>query len=305
MKPLLLSRTINFISGGRLKFGWWSSGFQSDANPIFIGGASRSGTSLLTSLLSAHPQIHIGPETGIFEGNRDCDHLSRITELPIEWLRCQLIKCSCQAELMEQVLIRQASNVGKNRWGEKTPGNVRHLQRIFQWFPEARFIHIIRDGRDVACSLRTHPEYVWVNGKYVRSGVLNPWPECVAEWAGDIRAGIAWRSDARYFEIFYEELVSFPQRTMMRLLEWLGHGWSEEILTNYRRSGMPNHRALAGPITQSAVSRWRSDLPVEARELFRGANNQLLKDLHYVDGEGWIDQGFDSIEIESVKCHLS
>jgi hypothetical protein len=172
MKPLLLSKAVNYASIGRIKCGWWSSGFQSMDRPVFIGGASRSGTTLLTRLLSAHPELYVGPETGIFTGNRNVDHLTRVTKLPNEWLSAVLRKSCCQGDFIQRLMRRLAADAGKPRWGEKTPANIRHIERILQFFPNASLIHIIRDGRDVACSLRTHPEYVWSNGGHVCQSVV-------------------------------------------------------------------------------------------------------------------------------------
>jgi hypothetical protein len=118
---------------------------------------------------------------------------------------------------------------------------------------------------------------------------VNPWSDCITQWCNDVQAGIAWRDDPRYHEILYEELVTTPERALTGLLHWLGHDWSPEVLSGYRRSGMPNHSAMGGPITQSSLGRWRTDLDHESRQLFRGAANELLTHLRFVDDDGWIN----------------
>jgi hypothetical protein len=201
-----------------------------------------------------------------------------------------------------------AADAGKPRWGEKTPANVRHIARILVNFSQAQFIHIIRDGRDVACSLRTHPEHVWAEGRHVRSGIVNSWDDCIAEWHNDVTAGIAFRTDPRYFEIRYETLTADPESLLRDLFGWLRIDWSHEVLEQYRRPGMPNHTGLAGPISQSSVGRWSRDLPAEARALFRGAPNELLKSLGYLDDEHWIDNeraaapSGSKREAEAISC---
>lgn len=295
MKQLFFSKVINFLSGGRTKCGWWSSGFQSTDSAVFVGGASRSGTTLLTRLLSAHPELYIGPETGIFTGNRNVEHLERVTKLPHNWLAAQIRRSCCQGDLVERLMRRLAADESKRRWGEKTPANIQHIKRIFEFFPHASFIHIIRDGRDVACSLRTHPEYKWSNGTHVRSGIINPWSKCVAEWERDVRAGIACRGDRRYCEIHYEALVASPERALTPVFNWLGLNWSPYVLTGYRRAGMPNHPAMTGAITQASVGRWRTDLDAEARQNFRGAANELLISLVYVEDDSWIGQSSNDV----------
>jgi hypothetical protein len=110
---------------------WGSIPYVSESEPVIIGGCGRSGTTLLSAMIDAHPLFFCGPES---------------------------------------------------RWSEKTPGNVRVLDRIFEYFPRARFIHVIRDGRDVVCSTRTHPKFRVVDGKEVLTGILRPADECAERW---------------------------------------------------------------------------------------------------------------------------
>src|SRR6185295_5028100 len=71
---------------------------------------------------------------------------------------------------------------GKARWADKTPNNVRALPKLLTWYPNGRFIHLIRDGRDVACSLRKHPKEWIVDGKTVPTGIVNPISKCAERW---------------------------------------------------------------------------------------------------------------------------
>jgi hypothetical protein len=152
---------------------------------------------------------------------------------------------------------------------------------------------------DAMSRARAHTlRHTWENGQHVRTGIVNPWPECIAQWHSDVSAGIAWRSDERYYEVRYETLVASTEATMAALVDWLRLPWRSEVLTGYRRGGMPNHAALAGPITQAAVGRWRTDLDRDARQLFRGAASELLQALQYSRDEGWIDS--DPVDVEGA-----
>lgn len=290
MRPLIASYLVNRMSGGRIKFGWWAAHFESTERPIILGGCSRSGTSLLREMLNSHPDIYIGPETAIFQGNRQFDHLSRVTALPYSVLQKFYRRSCCLAEFGELVLKQLAKDSGKSTWGEKTPANVRCIGELFRFFPGARFIHIVRDGRDVVCSLRTHPKYEWRDGSHVRTGIVNHWDACADQWVRDVLEGMRFADDPRCYQLRYERLVSAPRDEMARLLTWLGHTWNESVITNYKRENQPNHPALAGEISRTSVARWQKDLPTEARQIVNRRCGELLIELGYADANCWGDQ---------------
>lgn len=289
MKNHQLSRKINRLSGGRIKYGWWSSDYRSTQRPVILAGCSRSGTTLLRQILNAHSQLYIGPETAILRGNRKMDHLQRVTELPARTLRQHYRESPCLARFFEKVMIDLMHRHGKRLWGEKTPDNVLHLDRVFRFFPNARVIHIVRDGRDVACSLRTHPRYRWRNGEQVKTGIVNPWDTCVAKWVRHTKLGLARRNDPRCQMVRYEDLITRPQETAEALFDWLGLPMEARTLEEFQTDRFANHPLLSGPISQQAHGRWRADLPVEARDLFRGKAGDLLIELGYAESLHWID----------------
>jgi protein-tyrosine sulfotransferase len=288
-KPILLSRAVNHSSRGFVKYGWWTATYVSNERPIVLGGCSRSGTTLLRRLLNAHPEIYIGPETAVFQGNRNLEHLMHVTGLTRPTLRQLFRRSCCLAEFGEAVLKHLAQEEKKSMWGEKTPANVRCIEELFRFFPRARFIHIYRDGRDVVCSLRTHPKYAWRNGREEKTGIINPWEQCVDEWARDVQRGLAAKSDWRCFQIKYEELVNSPRSVVGSLLQWLGSDWSDSVLTEYRMENQLNHRGLAGPICASSVGRWKTGLPADARQMMVNRCGDLLATLGYTDGDDWVN----------------
>jgi len=266
---------------GVIKFGWWNSSFTSAQAPIVLGGCSRSGTTLLQAILNAHSEVYIGPETALFCGNKNLHHLARVTSMEMGRLSAHLRRSACFAEFTQRVLLELTEQAKKQYWGEKTPANVHHLQAIFRCFPKARFVHIIRDGRDVVSSLRTHPKYRWENGKRLPTNIINPWDKCVAEWVTDVRKGLAWRGDPRYLEVRYERLVANPEATSRWLLGSLGLAWQPSVLEAYKSNHSPTHPGLAKPIYTDAVGRWRVDLPNEALGHFGPDATALLAELAY------------------------
>ncbi len=288
MKNHKTSRRINRLTHGRIKFGWWSSDYVSSQSPVILVGCSRSGTTLLRQILSAHSRLYIGPETAILLGNRKFDHLQRVTELPVRTLRHHYRGSPCLARFFEKVMIDLMHRHGKQQWGEKTPDNVLRIEAILRQFPQARVIHIVRDGRDVACSLRTHPKYKWRDGEYRKTGQVNPWEECVTKWVKHTRLGLAWRHDARCKLVRYEDLITRTQQTAEELFDWLGLPMESRVLNEFQTDRFANHPLLNGPISQQAHGRWQTDLPVEAHALFKGDAGDLLIELDYADSHQWI-----------------
>ena len=121
--------------------------------PIFVVGCHRSGTTLFRLILDSHPAISCGPET------RFLADLEKITD-DANWPRMGLYGFPKSywhervAELFNDFQSRYAVRRGKTRWADKTPLYAGHLDYLNTLFPDALFINIVRDGRDVARSHR-------------------------------------------------------------------------------------------------------------------------------------------------------
>jgi len=107
---------------------------------------------------------------------------------------------------------------GKSRWCEKTPQHLQHLQAISELFPGARFIHIIRDGRDCAASLERRfkrlPEH------------------SIFRWKNAVRDGRRQgaKLGERYMEVRYEEVTADPEPRMKEISEFIGLNFHEDVL---------------------------------------------------------------------------
>ena len=137
----------------------------------FIVGVNRSGTTLLRLMLDSHPQMTIPPETHFVpemirlarRENTTRKRLVRAATDHPRWGdfgleeevllgRLQEVKPLNPADAIRVFYDLYAEKEGKPRWGDKTPRYMRAMPRIERALPEARFIHLIRDGRDVALS---------------------------------------------------------------------------------------------------------------------------------------------------------
>jgi hypothetical protein len=116
------------------------------------------------------------------------------------------------------------------------------IETLFALFPAAQFIQLVRDPRDVYCSVRAKAASAtphWATET----------PEITAtEWCRRIRCGVPWRDRPdRYIEVRYEALVAQPEATLRAVLAFLGEPWSPGILEG-------------GTIFTTSVGRWRAEL---------------------------------------------
>ena len=281
-----ISRLVNAVSGGYLKLGWWTCPYVSAASPIIIGGSPRCGTTLLRVILDNHPDVWIGPENGVFqEGGQNLSGMEACLGISESTLATIRRRSCCLGEFVDLAMDLALQPHNKPIWGIKSPSVVFALDTVFHYFPHARFIHTIRDGRDVVCSLRTHPKYKVVEGRRVPTGITNPWPWCVNTWVDGTRAGLKWEDSPQYREVRYEDLVTSPEPTIRALVDWLGLAYHESVLRYHERSvneGVDSpHPELARPVYTSAVSRWSVDMTPEAYDAFTDDASALLVGLGY------------------------
>lgn len=163
--------------------------------------------------------------------------------------------------IMESMVARQ----GAQRWAETTPAHVLHMREIAQQIPNARFIHVIRDGRDVATSLEKQQ---WI--RPLRVDRARPVLAAAAFWDWMVRQGRAegGRIGDAYREVRYEALVASPQETLASLEPFIDQrlDWDEIKRVGIGSVGNPN---TSFPGAKGGFnSRWRSQLsPEDARDV--------------------------------------
>jgi hypothetical protein len=267
---------------------WRMAEHVSSARHVVMGGAPRSGTTLLRRILDRHPGICAGPETKLFvPAAFNLEWLAEAYAIPLDELAAMRLRSGSQAAFIDAFAERVLAGCGKPRWAEKTPMNIRHLDWITRHFPKASIVHIIRDGRDVVCSMRQHPDWRWSHGAWEKVVVPRPIETYAHRWAEDTAAGMRWRGDPRYVEVRYEELVAAPRSELERLCAALDEpaepGWLENAThpdegSRTEGAARPDDK---GAISTTSVGRWQDELEGREREIVERICGPRLRELGY------------------------
>ena len=276
---------------------WWLKdlllpAYISETAPILVGGCGRSGTTLLQVILDAHPELCCVNESSIMHlGKLDTSKLANRIDLPIERVREIADSSPRHSQFVERLCNEFAANLDKTRWADKSPRNVRRLPYIFKHFPKARFVHMLRDGRDAACSLRTHPKYKRINGELVEMKTWKRMEDCAQRWQNDVSEGLAWRGHPGYHELRYEDLVSKPEQVLPELFEFIGAPWTPEVLEYHRvEERSQKDPGFQKPLFVSSVSRWRKNMSPADGETFQRIAGPLLESLGYATNDTWTSE---------------
>ena len=263
--------------------------------PIVLGGCGRSGTTLLRMMLDSHRRICCGPESSLFRRRAvDTRWLADRFGFGHSEVRALFDEAASRPAFIEAFAELCMRKAGKARWAEKTPRNISRIAWIFRCFPQARFVHVLRDGRDVACSLRTHPRHKVVEGKLVPTGIRRPIAGCARRWVRDIECSRRWWGDPRFLTVRYEDLVLDPRPALERVMALVGEGWDEAMLAHAAADSpfrdatrfAQNPEAL-GAVSTASLGRWQRDLDARDRRIFKRIAGPLLVELGYAKDDRW------------------
>jgi protein-tyrosine sulfotransferase len=287
-------KVLAFWKDALLVASWRSRPYMSEARPIIIGGCGRSGTTLLRVILDTHPDICCGPESNLFLPRPPSPRLPARFGLGADTIERLLLTTRSQGEFVDRFFELYSRSRGKPRWAEKTPRNVRYIPFIFEHFPNARFLHMIRDGRDTICSLRTHPSRVVVDGRLTKVDTWNPIEWGIRRWVHDVEAGLRFRDDPRYMEVRYEDLILKPRETLVQVCEFIQEPFVDSLVEFYKvqdRSRDSRHFApsvgATVPLYAESIGRWRRELNARDVATTKRIAGSLLIQLQYVPDLDW------------------
>jgi len=258
--------------------------------PVFVVGMSRSGTTLLSAMLSAHSRLDCGPESHLLSAHRrlppeeqaglvdpstwpdraadfvaDLENRGhRIIEAfgltrsdTLSWLADRPPSI---AAILESLTAQHAERVGAARWVEKTPRHLLTLETIREAWPEAFVVRIVRDPRDVALSLTGMPfaEDTQV-GNLVRIDY------------DDRHSRHFFATDPRVMTLRYEDLVTEPGRELGRVCDFIGEDYEPGMLDRRDSAAdvIAEHEwwkgSVSGALDTSRVGRWRTEMSSEVQ----------------------------------------
>jgi hypothetical protein len=191
--------------------------------PIFIVGCQRSGTTLLRLILDSHSRIACGPETRFLRDferitGADWHRISRFGFPRGYWL-------AKAADYFGSFQAEYAASRGKVRWADKSPLYALILDYVWEVFPDAQVIHLIRDVKDVTASHRTAFSYK------AALGAPRKWQRYITA----VRSAAATVPADRYHEVRYESLVADREQTVRGIVAFLGEPWDPAVL-DYERA---------------------------------------------------------------------
>ena len=215
---------------------------------VFLVGCPRSGTTLLQSLLVSHSAIHSFPETHYFrKGFKGIKgYIKRgylLAEILRQWQKENLIneefipgvKVSWSRKKMVEQFVEILDTLtlqqNKTIWIEKTPGHVLYINRITSYINDAKFIHIIRDGRAVVASLydvtHRYPE-VWGGPRSIQ--------QCIRQWNRCIRKSYSYVNNQNHIHVNYSSVTKRTEEVLQKLCEFLNVTYEENVLDGYMKS---------------------------------------------------------------------
>jgi hypothetical protein len=278
-------------------------------NPfLFIVGCSRSGTTLLRRIVDAHPDIAITRETHWitqlleedgFSPDAPVTHelLSRLctyrkfTRMGVD--RAELDRLvsreepASYAELVIVIFDLYGQAQGKRLVGDKVPAYVQSIALLHRLWPGARFVHLIRDGRDVCLSLLGWGREERFAKRFPTTWAEDPLSTMALLWEQLVRLGREAGAElpaGLYRELRYEQLVADPARECEALCDFLRVPFDERMLSFHEGRTRDDPRLSAKrawrPITPGLRS-WRSEMPPPDLERFEAAAGKLLHELGY------------------------
>jgi hypothetical protein len=217
--------------------------------------AERSGAARLLADIQQHPKVAKG----------------RLVENPEAVLARPI---AGYAELVNAIFSEWATRRGKVRWGDKTPAYLTEIDRLWRLFPGCRILHLVRDGRDVALSLR---RVRWGSRNIVRLAADWQWKTTVAHKIGGVLG-------SHYQEVRYEDLVMDPEGTLRVVCTFLGERYDPAMLS-YEGSAvdeMPEdslqwHANSVRSPDAALIGRWRRDLSRADRVIFEDIAGAALE----------------------------
>lgn len=238
-----------------------SAALTSPHPPACLGGAARSGTTLLEQIIGAHPQVAVFDEPYSFATevvNKLYPPSNR--EQPVQPLKD--IPSAARSQLIDRYfksLLREPLENTKTVLLEKNPSMTPWIHLWLRLFPQSKIIIALRDPRDViiSCYFQNFPEDWAIIGFLSLEGTARYYSDCMDAWlhAREV-AGFEW------LETRYEDVVANLEREGKRATGFLGLPWHESQAAYYQKAQgkfvhSPTYNEVTKPVYSGSVGRWQ------------------------------------------------
>ncbi|MEO1377475.1 MAG: sulfotransferase [Cyanobacteria bacterium J06635_10] len=274
---------------------------KSVKKPIFIVGMPRSGTTLMSAILSAHPRIAISPESHFLRywikrySNKDFSDPENFDGFWRKFIKNERfahfgvtpeavkahLKTQSDLNLMtifDSFLAEYSRVMEKPRWGEKTPDHYQYIETLFEWYPNAQVIWMLRDPRAVVSSLAAVPWAKSCTDLHTRV------------WVRSLSPMEDWAKDSRVKVVQYEKLVTETERMLCEICDFLSETYTPEMI-NRSQNSQPilNHdqwerthlQKTLQPIDSSSLDKWKSKLSIQEISIIEHLARSAMLDYGY------------------------
>jgi hypothetical protein len=269
---------------------------------IFIVGVGRSGTSLLQSMLNAHPNITSTPEThflrnyvfpnlknkGIVNAKNfflrleEDDNFKRIS-LPVDeiWTNRTSKKIDVLS-FYKSMFKTYADYKGKQYLVDKDPRNIDYMPQLKHLFPKSKIIHIYRDPRDVVTS---KTKAAWsMSRPYWLHALIGQYQMKIGRRNGQK----CFSRNSQYIEVKYENLLEYPEQTLKIVTKFIGVEYNESMLSFSKsakelvdKKEMQWKKETLKPLMKSNSNKWKTHLSTFQASFVEQVSIEYFQKLNY------------------------
>lgn len=308
MKKLKLARIIILISSifpRRYRIRFSSSKYNT---PFFIFGSGRNGSTLLNVILNQHSKLFL-PSEQYFLGNSIIKYQLYNYIVWRDLVKIIYGELIAQAEnhswnfspneiineafyfekprrSLETLIHHIYSNYarltkqGSITWGDSTPYNTRYINEIYGCFPKAKYIFLIRDGRDVVSAYKK-------GGTDIFDHLADP-ATATSHWINSIKKYHWIKKRTEVLLVKYEELVQDTEETLKRILTFLEQEYQPSLDEFYKNVpkiaeyDQDHHKNLQNPISTSSIGQWKQLLTEREKKVLIRQLTPYLKEFNYL-----------------------